>query len=295
MSVIEETKELLSEDRFRIRLHDLVSALVHDAISQTGEEYFPSQDQWSPDQFLERIEKYNTTMSDLNTVQALLAFWGTDMHRNTVTLAPKRLAGSLRRDSGISAWNALRRYPVMLLLYAGGIAALAGERYDHLRMIMHTRVSDPEGNGAETTLIQAVFNSFDAVHDAFKCIPGHEKNRVPRSEYLFRLLQPTLDQSLCLGADYERHFDQFEVLLALEIAEQKSRELRGRAWGPVGRFGWKYHRGAEASPLHRVLSEATAMGDAWPPIKAGLFQGSVERFRETSSQYTEHIARLGWW
>ena len=49
--------------------------------------------------------------------------------------------------------------------------------------------------------------------DSFKQIPDHERNYAPMSEYLFKLLQPLLDDILFIGKSYERVFDEFEVIL----------------------------------------------------------------------------------
>jgi hypothetical protein len=112
------------------------------------------------------------------------------------------------------------------------------------------------------------------------------------SEYLFKILQPKLDDVFFLGKDYESAFDLFEVLLALAVADMRQTRNEG-VWGPVGRFGWKNHRGGN-SPLGRVLAEAKSMGDAWPPFKAGLFGGSYERFEKSATEYSQSIARLSW-
>ncbi len=289
VSVIEQTKELLAEDRHRIRLHDFVSKQIREVISLTAEDHFPVQGNWSKEEFIGRLKKYETTTFDLYCIQALLSYWGTEAHRETLTLAPKRICGRLTPQSGMTVWIGLRWYPVLLLLYAGGIAAVASGRYGNLRVLMQATVSDPERSYGGVTLIRRLSSVLSDIGDAFKLLPGHERNYTPRSEYLFKLLQPILDDLLFLGTDYESHFDQFEVLLALEHAEQYASEQHGRVWGPVGRFGWK------SSPFHRVIAEAEAQGDSWPPISAGLFKGSLQRFKEIASQYREAIGRLGWW
>ena len=83
-------------------------------------------------------------------------------------------------------------------------------------------------------------------------------------------------------------------VMALEHAEQYASEKHGRVWGPVGRFGWKFYGEGESSPLHRAIAEAESQGDSWPPVKAGLFKGSVQRFKKIASEYSQAIARLNW-
>ena len=135
-------------------------------------------------------------------------------------------------------------------------------------------------------MVQATTNGLMDVVEAFKLLPGHDRHHTPRSEYLHKLLQPWLDDILFLGSDYEKAFDRFELLYALEYAHQENRD-----WAPIGRFGWKI---LEANPLRQVLSEAEQQGERWAPIVAGLFGGSSERFTEVARQLSDRTGRLGW-
>jgi len=294
MTTVEQATELLSEDRYRIRLHDLVAGQIREALSLTSEDNFSVQGSWSSEEFIERLQKYETVMADLCRIQALLAFWGSEAHRETLTLAVKRIGGRLKPEAGSTRWLAMRWYPVLLLLYAGGVAAVAAGRYDNLRVLMQAIVSDPERSRGEVTLIRGISDAMSDIVDPFKALPGQERHYTPRSEYLFKLLQPTLDDLLFLGADYESHFDRFEVLFALEHAEQWASEEHGQAWGPIGRFGYKFRRRGHSDPLHRVIAEVETQGESWPPIRAGLFRGSVERFNKIASEYTQSVAGLNW-
>jgi hypothetical protein len=295
MGVIEETKELLSESRFRIKLHDLVATQVREVIPLISDEQFPSQGNWSDREFVERLKKYEGITANLCGIQALLAYWGTKANRETLTLPIKQICGRLKPVSGVIAWIRLRWYPALLLLYVGGIAAVAAGKYDNLQKLLQANISDPEQSYEGVTLIRRISDALKDIEDKFKIIPGYERQYTPRSQYLLQLLQPTMDDLLFCGIQYESHFDRFEVLLALEHAEQYAREQFGRVWGPVGRFGWKFRRRDASNPLHQVVAEAEAQGDSWPPILAGLFKSSANRFKEIASEYSQQIAQLGWW
>jgi uncharacterized caspase-like protein len=295
MNLIERTKEYLSEDKHRINLHDLVANQIRHVLSSTGDDNFPIQGTWSKEAFLDRIAKYEGATKDICSMESLLGYWGTSSHLDILTLPPTRMAARLRAESGLVAWNQLRWYPILLLLYAGGIAAIAAGKYQNLRALFQSPISDPERSGKEVTLMTVTFSNISDLHDQFKLLPGHEKNYTPRSEYLLKVLQPTLDDLLFLGPDYERHFDRFEVLVALEFADQYLAEPSGRAWGPVGRFGWKYRRGYGGNPFLNVLQEAEKDGSEWPPVRAGLFGGSIERFKKTVAEYSENVVtKLNW-
>ncbi|MBA7667868.1 hypothetical protein ES703_75969 [subsurface metagenome] len=128
------------------------------------------------------------------------------------------------------------------------------------------------------------------LHDNFKWLPGHEKHYVPRSEHLFKSLQPSLKDLLFLGKSYEPLFDRFEVFLALVYAGVKNSD-----WGPPGRFAWKYKRETyRGNPFMELVEEAKKYGDGWVPLKAGFFQGSHERFQEIVDPYRKHLDKISW-
>jgi hypothetical protein len=189
---------------------------------------------------------------------------------------------------------ALRWYPLLLELYYAGIAAVDGKRFDSLATIFYTPVPSSEYQSRTETFVDCTARGLRDLHrsNVLKQIPGHEKNYVPLSEYLFKILQPKLDDVLFLGKDYEQAFDTFEVFLALAVADLDLLN-GGKGWGPVGRFGWKHSSGGNG-PLDKVVSEGRAQQGAWAPLQAGLFGGSYERFETIATKYTEHISKLGW-
>lgn len=102
--------------------------------------------------------------------------------------------------------------------------------------------------------------------ELFKQLPGHERYYVPRSEYLFKSLQPAVEDLLFLGNSYEELFDRFEIFYALTYADINARKKPGYLWGPVGRFAWKGRHGLSRSPYDIVCEEAVQQGAAWAPF-----------------------------
>jgi hypothetical protein len=290
---VDAVKELLDEERHRVKLYETVAGEVRRVLDSTAVDSFPLQQPWSQDAFRDRVGQYGGLLGDLVRVQALLGFWGTSAHARALTLAPKRLSGRLGAEAGNTGWLALRWYPALLVLYAGGIAAVAAERYDNLRELMLCGVPGAGGTGTlERPFVRVVTGGFDDVAKAFNLLPDHDRQHVPKSEYLYKLLRPLLDDLLFLDSDYEAAFDRFESLYALEHAHQYEAEGR-RCWGPIGRFGWKMLRGHD-SPLAALASEAERQGATWPPVAAGLFAGSIERFKDVAKAMGELTSRLGW-
>lgn len=292
---VRKVKSLLASDSSSIELHDLVIDEVRHFLASTNEDHFKVHGQFSKDELLERIVKYEQLVSDLAVELSCIAYWATPAHRAILQKILARSTDRLESQGGAVVWLHLRWYPLIIAIYAAGIAAVEGRRYEALASIFYTTLGHREYGKTGQILVEAVSNSILELArvDLFKQIPGHERHYTPMSEYLHKLLQPKLDDLLFLGTSYETAFDEFEVLFALTVSDLRKQAGRD-AWGPIGRFGWKAQRGDE-SPLARVVEEGRAMGPNWGPLKAGLFGGDAERFNAVAAEFQKTVSRLNWW
>jgi hypothetical protein len=290
---IKKIKSLLSNDSSSIELHDFVIDEIRHFLSSTSEDHFKTQGQYSIDELLERISSYEKLASDISVILACIAYWARPVHRSILQKAFARSTDRLESQGGLVVWLNLRWYPQIIALYCSGIAAVEGKRYDSLSSIFYTTVSSSENSHQSKFLIEAVSRNFNELQaNVFKQLPGHERQYTPMSEYLFKILQPKLDDVLFIGKGYEAAFDEFEVLFALAVADLR-KQSGGSVWGPIGRFGWK-GRDFGISPVTRIIAEARAMGENWEPIKAGLFGGKVERFDAVATEFQNIISHLNW-
>jgi hypothetical protein len=200
----------------------------------------------------------------------------------------KRLTDNNSSDSGLTILLEMRWYPICLIQYVAGISAIAGSRYDNLLAILNTPVDCRLDSRKPKNVIVPMVDALIRLHDLFKIFPGHERNLVPKSEYLFKLLQPKIEQELYLGNGYEPVFDRFEMFLALVYADVADRE-----WAPMGRFGWKTMQAGERI-YEDLLKEAEREGCSWPPLKAGLFNSSFERFKHIWERILKLMQKVNW-
>jgi hypothetical protein len=287
-------KDCLSEPRYRIRLDDQVSAAVRAALAEMSGEKFSPSTQINGEEFAARLAAYEAAVRPLQAKAALLGKWAAPEQVPTLTNMLARMADGCADTQGSQTlWENLRLYPLSLLLYSAGIASLAAENYGafaaaHLKRI-DARVR--RSGGRAVNIVVPVVEALQEVTSTsiWRQIEAYKKNRVPESEHLFKVLRPVLDDLLFLGASYERLFDRYEILRALVYADATD---RGR--GPAGRFAWKYYGGQE-NPFADLRAEAAQEKDAWGPIRAGLFQGSYERFEKTAAKFEkEFLAQLNW-
>lgn len=291
------TKQYLSDPKSTIQLHDLVMHYVRKVILETPKERFPVKGvDFSVEELMKRLQLSEAATQDLRRMIACIAYWGSGVHREILSKSLARVTDHLESESGLIIWNSLRWYPTILLFYASGISSIANNRYENLTAIFGAKVSSPRASSEYTELSPAIGSAIVDLErsSAFKQLPGHERYYAPRSEYLFKLLQPELDDDLFLGKEYEFIFDRFEVLLALSNATNRKKKDHS-VWGPVGRFGWKYGHGAErVNPLSDIIQQAKNEGQKWLPFRAGVFGTDYELFITAAEEYEKMIGGLNW-
>lgn len=290
---IDRVKTLLASNTASIELHDFVMNEVRVLLAETSEDSFATSGTYTDDELLERISRYEAASGDLSILLACIAYWSQPSNEIVLQKALSRSVDRLQLQGGLSAWLALRWYPAILETYSAGIAAVQGGRYDSLASVFFTSANASEHGRDERYFAGAMSKAILDLNrlDVFKRIPGHERHYAPMSEYLFKVLQPPLDNALFVGADYERAFDEFEVLFALSVVDLRVQRNK-RAWAPIGRFGWKQRH--EKGPLGLLIEEARGAGDDWIPLKAGLFAGKAERFEAAAVPCLEFVSKLGW-
>lgn len=294
-SKIKQVKDLLASQEHSIHLHDFVVDEVKRFLSASSDDHFKVQGTFSIEELLSRISKYEEVTKDLSVLTACIAYWATSSHRQILRKVLTRSTDRLERTNGLTIWISLRWYPVLLQMYCAGIAAVEAKRYDSLADIFLTPIETPDSNRQRECFVESASNAvleFSRV-ELFKNLPGHERHYTPMSEYLFKLLQPQLDDALFIGKNYESTFDEFEILFALVSADLRKQQDRG-VWGPIGRFGWKHHR-SDNSPLQRVIAQAKNAGKHWEPLQNGLFGGDLDRFQSVADEYAAQVVRLNWW
>jgi len=288
---VDRIKQLITSESSLIELHDTLVQEVRAFIATSREEFFAVSAPYSQEELLDRLRRYEEVADHLSMCASVLSYWSTSKHLPILHKIVSRSVDSLEQRSGTTIWLALRWYPAILLLYKAGIAAVDANNYESLATLFQSEAPSFDGRYVETRLIESVSSAISELirSTAFKQIPGHEKFFTPLSEYLFKTLQPQLDELFFLGIGYEKSFDTLEIILALASSDYCNE--RNGYYSPLpGRFFWKHKR--STSPLDRVISEANAKKENWEPIRAGLFGGSIARFEAVAADYVRTIGGI---
>lgn len=294
-TVIDRAKALIVDPLKRIELDELINTQIRTAANALSLEHFPTTGiEVNSEQFVKRVTAYEAIIRNLQQLAILLARWGDSEHLLLLEKILLRLAEIDKGASGTVVWLRLSWYPLMPVMYTAGISSLSARRYEALRTILATPVPTGQimpGEG-DKPIVLSVMTAMTETVDAFKLLPGREREFVPRSEHLFTTLRPMLDEALLLGGSYDSLFDRFEMLLALAFADVRD-PTGEHAWGPPGRFSWKNRR--SDSPITRLIAEAREYGSNWPLLRVGFFGGQSERFLKIANAYKHLLDQSPRW
>ncbi len=283
-AAIATLKRYLSEDKYRIRLYDYINEEVDRVIDATGPDKLPIGITPTKETVTKRIKEYQEITKVLQHLFAVGCYWGGDDHISIWTKTLKKIA-DYRSIVGSSheLFETLRLYPALLLMYAGGMASIAAENYKTTLAILFL---DGIRMRNATYQLPSFVNPISVLEAAKKHIEGKEDRKTPGSDLLFEAIidpmksfashiQEETQDYRSYESEYHRVFDRFEYLMGLSVIG-----ARATGWAPIGQNIWKHQYQSEESRVFNVIDwEVEKMQEDWPPLKAGLFGGSLENLK----------------
>lgn len=273
-----DTKRFLSSSDGSIPLHDLAVEHTRRSLELIREADLDFKaGAISPSEIQRRLSIYEIATRPLQKIVALVGHWGGGKHLDVLTHVLSRMVDFSREpQSGSSVLLSLQWYPAMLLVYAAGIAATKGRNWPALAGLLSLRARGYLHGYAVNSLVLALGDASASLHEAFKALPDHRKNYVPRSEYLHTRLHGLLDDLFFLGSEYSDLFDRFEATFSLVHIDMDS----DYQWSPLGRFAYRFARRDRVrrqDPLSELIEEFHVQQNSWSPLTAGLLGGSTDR------------------
>jgi hypothetical protein len=289
--IVARLRRYLVEERHRIRLYDLVAKETESLCAQLTETNFPANVPVTVEEFLTRIHRYEEFSEALLSIIATGCFWG---DRNLEPIWPKmieRVASVVATHTGNPQWVRLRFYPALLLLYAGGMAAIARGNYAALAaLLLQPKLKGEDGNYC---LIEQLYTSSVIGNERFRAaLCGATQYKLSASAYLYAFLRERLREFVPSDTEYSAVFDRFEYLLALVWTDQNPNSTRVD-WiptdGPLGLFASKTLGRRDTGIIEQMDQELSDLGEKYPLLRSGLFGGSTGRLRSASRRIAEQI------
>lgn len=293
-------KKYLVDERNRIRLHDFVMQETEKIYNELLENSFPIKDllfannDESALEFNNRILRYEALTETLQAIFINGCYWGEKQQIHLWIKSLERIARQPAvRGRIATTFLDLRMYPALLLLYAGGIAAVAAEKYNTFASLLtDVKVQDPIYD-VESFAVQAIYPNGVIKKDF---LTDKNNTYTPVNTHLFETLRAPFKELIPSQRDYEMCFDKFEYLFALIYVDTnpENQEKIQNGWGPVGRFGWRCRR-TNDNIIREVQTEFADKRQEWKLLKTGLFSNSAERFENVSKAFWESSVNNSRW
>jgi FMN phosphatase YigB (HAD superfamily) len=292
---IATTKKYVAEEQHRVRLRDFVmgeARRLHDILSS---EDFPPDSGSSSEGLLKRVRRYEALSEVLLGIVATGCYWGIRDQEELWTGVIELVANPELRGRE-ETWINLRRYPALLLAYAGGVAAVASSRYGNLRALLRQPLV--EEISGEKPFVLSLHPGSLLSQSTIQQLPGMERHLTPMSDWLHATLRDPLKEYIALPRErvYDVYFDKFECFLALvyldlTLQRDPNRDPEGATWAPVGRFLWQGRYSTEENVLNELHSEFEQRLGDWPPFTSGLLECSVEEYRVLEQNLSRFVEK----
>ena len=279
-------KRFLSEDRYRIELHDLVkdeTDRVHDAFQADCDSFRKSRTA-REEAFASFLKRTSLRIEILSEICIQGGCWASAGSTKEFVYPIERLAYDPNRgQSGHHLKLEFRAIPSILLMYLSGIAALANGNLSVLTALLSLpTVDDP--NECKPLLSTLDWRQFQM---AFKGLPGRERQKVAASEWLYERCKERLVGTITNEISLERLFDRFEIIRSVFYGEldsggaysNETDDLDNGLWGPPGRFIYRMNNwdtDSKSNEFSSLLADDELHKSLVTP---GIFDGDPDRFK----------------
>lgn len=272
-------KRLLADDKHRIELSDFLSSEA-ERVANALSSAMPAQSVGSiAEATRNRMKLIESHCEVLQAIFIVGCKWAKGDQCAPWSNALVRLA-NLPEALGSGALGQLSRYPALLMLFAGGISALASGNFPMLKILLvETLVRDMANPGSQCPVFSALYPQAVLDSDQGKRALGLEDSGyMPLSDYLQDHLREQFRDSLPYDDSYTHTFDRLELLIALLYADREAQQAQPVRWFPRSSFGFRGSRLHRESieGIERIRQELREGGTAAQFVTAGMF-ASLDR------------------
>jgi len=280
-------KRYLVEERNKILLHDLVMGEVDRLAKRIDAESAAASANVARGAVLQRLRRYEELTHPLLSLMITGCYWGEPLHNDIWTAVIERVANAASSRKPSSPGDRLKAYPALLLLYGGGLASVAKEKFSTLQaLLVNPRIFGAEGEQAAVNRLVAD----SIIGEAARSLEPDDARRIaPASVYLHEFLRPLLQEFLLADSDYSEVFERFEYLCALIWVDENPRSAR-LDWVPVDAPAGLFMEipNPPRQPIaERVERELALQGKKWPPLLGKMFGGHADRALSVKERFDE--------
>ncbi len=235
--LIDEMKELLSESTNRIKIFDKVNKELRNIKTQLeleGKLGLFSVVETNVEQF---VSKLNNIYHNLYVMIILICFWGDENYKSIIKKIFEVVGGIDKPTSGTVGGCAMFYYPIRVMYYIGFIASIEGGKYYFLSEMINAKVLQSNLYKNEKNLLIVEQDERTTKYYAiFHYLNDKNNYYYPISHYIYKYVQPILDDLLYLDNRYENVFMQAENLISIVSAYHRYDCDNGYVWAQGGEF-----------------------------------------------------------
>ena len=202
------------------------------------------------------------------------------------------------QNSTLQENYSFNRFPLLILTYSIGIIALVSKNYKNLAALF---LNSYFYNDDTKTHIIEIINQQSVFASKWKTwLPNFPEKGTAYtlvSDYLHSYMREIVNTYLPDDKKYEEFFDIFEYLAGLIYIdiENKGTSIESIR-STIGRFAWTrgtpFKREGLPESIESFIENGLNQGDRWPLLKAGFFNGSVDRFKECREAYESLLKEI---
>lgn len=289
-TLLEQLEDFLPDPRKRIALRRLIVGEAKNLHGELNTPEFLAKDSPVKNVSLnERIDEYEKLTANLLELFVAGCYHGGDELDALWSDALTVVADTSDEGYSLDMLLRLRRYPAMLLFYAGGIAAIAGERYKTLAALFQkTKVRRWRmlQSAASALPPATVVESYDRKH-----LSEYQLNAMPLELHLRNHLRTPLAGVIHTEDDYLDCFTRFEYFFALDSLAKDNGIISGSyMWESETRRRYQQIYSYSPAVIGEANSEIERDGEEWLPYKSGVFAGAWKSFLVFKKEADEKIS-----
>jgi len=294
---ITTTKRYLSEDKYRIKLYDLVSEEAQKVYSELHSERFASvENNLANDTFQKRLHAYEESLTIFRGILNTIVYFDKGKYSDLIAMSIERL---VPQESTLRENFSFNRYPLLILTYSIGMIALERKNYKNLAALL--LFSHFEDNDEKKHIIEIINSQRVFTGKWIKWLPTYPESGTPKtpvSDYLYSYMREIVNTYLPDDKKYEDFFDMFEYLIGLIYVDLMFEDVSPENIGfPIGRFVWKYYGWGSGRKGSKLINDLIENGlkreKEWALLKAGFFNSSIERFKKCREAYEYRLKEIG--
>jgi hypothetical protein len=293
---VARVKKYLSEDRYSIKLQELVKEELDRVYFELLSDNFKNnlKSELPNDLYIKMLHKYEELMKTLIKISTTLVYYE---NGKCLDLINKIVEGILRVPSyrGNGDLTIRQLYPVLLLSSSIGLISLESSNYGVLATILSS-------NHKNKNLLEELYRYPILEFQG-------EKQTIQQEDHIETIIKDYVGEYLLDNGTYYEVFDIFEYLVAMMYIDCKYKNIsneemlqrieklsQGDQLSVVeNRLAKKYYGPLHYNPqfIYDFINDRLKEGEEWSLLKSGFFNSSSERMKACLEACKKHLHELG--